>query len=152
MQQGASNLDPGGGDTDLFLAIAESSMEGDGWNLYNSFFYRYTDPGSDGIRADDFGFVVQGGAWVAKHVEVYSRFDMTIPDSDRPTEGDEFKTVTTGVSFYPFPHTDNIKFSTEFLYMFDAEANSIVEPNQFSSVRAADDDQYVIRAQAHIRW
>ena len=86
MQQGASNLDPGGGDTDLFLAIAESSMEGDGWNLYNSFFYRYTDPGSDGIRADDFGFVVQGGAWVAKHVEVYSRllhdkFELAYPIS-----------------------------------------------------------------------
>jgi hypothetical protein len=152
VQQGASNLDPSGDDSDLFLAIAESSMEGDGWNLYNSFFYRYTDPSSDGKRADDFGFVVQGGAWVAKHVEVYSRFDMTIPDSDRPTQDDNFKTVTTGVSFYPFPHTDNIKFSTEFLYMFDAESKSIVEPNQFSSVRAADGDQYVIRAQAHIRW
>lgn len=139
--------------SDLFLGIVESSMEGDGWNLYGAGYYRYTDPSSDGIKADDFGFVLQGGTWVAKHVEVYSRFDMTIPDNDRPTENENFKTLTTGASFYPIPRTDNIKFSTEFLYMFDSEADSIVEPNTFSSVRESPDgDQWVIRAQATIRW
>ena len=93
--------------SDLFMGIVESTMEGDGWNLYGAGYYRYTDPSSDGIKADDYGFVLQGGAWVAKHVEVYSRFDMTIPDNDRPTENENFKTLTTGGSFYPIPHTDN---------------------------------------------
>jgi hypothetical protein len=97
--------------------------------------------------------VVQGGAWVAKHFEVYSRFDMTIPDRDRPTEDGDFKTITAGINFYPIPRTDNIKFLFEGLYMFDDEAGSIVEPNTFSSVRASPDgDQWVLRAQAQIRW
>lgn len=139
--------------SDLFLGIVESSMEGDGWNLYGAGYYRYTDQSGDGIKADDFGFVLQGGTWVAKHVEVYSRFDMTIPDNDRPTENENFKTLTTGASFYPIPRTDNIKLSTEFLYMFDSEADSIVESNTFSSVRESPDgDQWVIRVQTTIRW
>ncbi len=153
VQQGSTNIDPAGGDSDLFLAIAESSLEGDGWNLYGEFFYRHTDPSSDGISADDIGFVLQGGTWVAKHIEVYSRFDMTFPDSDRPIENDEFKTLTFGAAYYPIPSSDNVKFSTELLYMFDAEADSIVDPNVFSGVRASPaGDQIVIRAQAHIRW
>jgi hypothetical protein len=155
VQEGTSHSDDpaGGGSDDLFLGIVESSMEGNGWNAYASGYYRSTDPADGGMSVDDIGFVIQGGAWVAEHFEVYSRFDMTIPDDDRPTEGDEFRTITTGVNFYPHPHTDNIKIGAEVLYMFDAEADSIVEPNPFSSVRASPDgDQWVFRTQAQIRW
>ena len=78
---------------------------------------------------------------------------MTIPDSDRPTKGDEFKTITAGVNFYPIPRSDKIKVGLEGLYFLDAEASSIVDPNVFSSVRASPaGDQWVIRTQAHIRW
>jgi len=137
---------------DLILGMVESSMEGSGWNLYASGYYRYTDLKSDG-GVDDFGFVLLGGVWVAKHFETYSRFDMTIPDSGRSTEEDEFKTLTAGVNFYPLPHTDNIKIGSEILYMFDAEADSIVEPNKFSSVRSSPDgDQLVFRTQAVLQW
>ena len=67
--------------------------------------------------------------------------------------GDEFKTLTAGVSYYPVASSDNLKFSTELLYMFDPEASSIVEPNVFSGVRASPaGDQVVARAQFHIRW
>jgi hypothetical protein len=153
VQEGDTH-DPGGtGSDDLYLGVVESSMEGDGWNLYGSGYYRYTDLGSGEIIVNDYGFVVLGGAWVSKHFELYSRFDMTIPDSDRPTEGDEFKTATAGINFYPIPHTDNIKLSLEGLYMFDAEADSIVAPNVFSSVRGSPaGDQVVIRNQALIIW
>jgi hypothetical protein len=89
----------------------------------------------------------------AERFELYSRFDMTIPDKDRPTEGKDFKTITAGVGFYPIPHTDNIKLSLEGVYFFDAEADSIVRPNTFTSVRASPaGDQFAIRAQAHLRW
>jgi hypothetical protein len=156
VQEGTSHSgDPaGGGSDDLFLGIVESSMEGDGWNVYGSGYYRHTNPNAGGMSSvDDVGFVIQGGAWVADHFEVYTRFDMTIPDDDRPTQGDEFKTITTGFNFYPIPHTDNIKIGTEVMYMFDAEADSIVEPNTFSSVRASPDGgQWVIRTQAQILW
>ncbi len=152
-QQGATNIDPAGRGSDLFLAIFESSMEGSGWNTYGAFYYRYTDPGSEGIRANDFGFVLQAGGWVAEHVELYSRFDMTIPDKDRLTQGDDFRTLTTGVAYYPIASSDNLKFSTELSYMFDAEASSLVEPNVFTGVLASPaGDQVVLRAQFHIRW
>jgi hypothetical protein len=153
VQEGDSHGSSGTGSDDLFLAMVESSMEGDGWNFYASGYYRYTDPRSDEMSVDDFGFVFLGGTWIAKHFEAYSRFDMTIPDSDRLTEGDEFKTLTAGLNFYPHPHTDNIKLNFEGLYMFDAEADSIVKPNVFSSVRASPaGDQVVFRTSAVMRW
>jgi hypothetical protein len=153
VQDGATNLDPLGRESDMFLAIGESSFEGDGWNLYASGYYQRTDPSTDGIRATDLGFVLQGGVWVAEHVELYGRYDITIPDDDRPTEGEEFRTLTAGAGYYPFPDTDNIKISTELLYMFDAEANSIVAPSLLSSVRASPDgDQWGVRVQIHLRW
>ncbi len=105
------------------------------------------------MSVDDLGFVLLGGAWVAKHFEVYSRFDMTIPDSERLTLGDEFKTLTAGANYYPIPHTDNIRINAEVLYMFDGETGSIVEPNVFSSVRGSPaGDQVVFRTSAVVRW
>jgi len=154
VQKGESNLDPNNGSSDdLFLGIIESSIEGDGWNLYTSAYYRRTEPINMNERFDDTGFVLQGGVWVATHFEVYSRFDITIPDDDRPKESDHFRTFTVGSNYYPVPHTDNFKLGLETLYMFDAEASSIVEPNINSSVRASPaGDQWVIRLQATIRW
>jgi hypothetical protein len=153
VQAGDSHDSDTDGSSDLFLGVVESSMEGDGWNIYGSGYYRHTDTTSDGISADDFGFVMLGGVWVSKHFEVYSRFDMTIPDSDRENEGEDFKTITAGLNFYPIPDTDNIKLSLEGVYFFDAEADSIVQPNTFTSVRASPaGDQWAIRTQAHIRW
>jgi len=150
------------GSDNLYLGIVESSMEGDGWNFYSSGYYRHTDMRDTGMSVADLGFVLQGAAWVpkslageliAKHFEVSSRFDMTIPDKDRPTQGKVFKTFTTGINFYPIPRTDNIRLSTDFVYMFDAEARSIVMPNTFDSVQASPaGDQFVIRSQAHLRW
>jgi hypothetical protein len=153
VQEGDSHDSNTSGSDDLFLGMVESSLEGDGWNFYTSGYYRYTDPDSGGSSVDDFGFVLLGGVWVAKHFEMYSRFDMTIPDSDRLTDGDEFKTLTAGLNFYPFPHTDNIRINFEGLYMFDPEADSIVAPNVFSSVRASPaGDQAVFRTSAVMRW
>ncbi len=153
VQKGDSHSPGGTGSDDLVLGVVESSMEGDGWILYASGYYRYTDLESEGISVDDVGFVLLGGVWVSKRFELYSRFDMTIPDSDRQTEGDEFKTFTSGVNFYPLPHTDNIRLNFEALYMFDAEADSIVQPNVFSSVRDSPaGDQMVFRTSAVMRW
>jgi hypothetical protein len=139
---------------DVFLLMLESSMEGNGWNFYASGYYRETDgPSTAGIKYKDLGFVLQGGAWVSKHFEWYSRYDKVISDNDRPVENEDFRTLSTGINYYPFPHTDNIRFGLEGVYMFDAEAYSIVEPNVFNSIQASPKgDQWVIRAQGHYRW
>ena len=121
--------------------------------MYAEGLYRYTDPTRVGESVEDIGFVIQGGAWVARHFEVYSRCDMTIPDRDRPIENDDFRTISTGLNFYPIPRTDSLKWGAEVLYMFDAESDSIVEPNTFSSVRASPDGgQWVVRTQAQVHW
>jgi hypothetical protein len=142
------------GSDDVFLLMLESSMEGNGWNFYASGYYRETDgPSTAGIKYKDLGFVLQGGAWVSKHFEWYSRYDKVISDNDRPVENEDFRTLSTGINYYPFPHTDNIRFGLEGVYMFDAEAYSIVEPNVFNSIQASPKgDQWVIRAQGHYRW
>jgi len=155
LQEGDDNLEPNGdGSDDLSLGILESSMEGDGWNLYVAGYYRDTEgPTTSEISYKDMGFVLQGGAWVSTHFEAYSRFDITLPDDDRPTENEDFRTLTGGFAFYPYPYTNNFKINTEVLYMFDAEAESIVGPNVNSSVRASpEDDQWVFRTQASLRW
>lgn len=155
LQEGDTNLEPsGGGSDDVFLGIVESSLEGDGWNLYTAGYYRDTDgPSTSQVSYKDTGFVIEAGKWVSKHFEAYSRYDITMPDSDRPVENEDFSTLTGGLSFYPFPHTNNFKINTELLYMFDAESESIVEPNVNSSVRASPaGDQWVFRTQASIRW
>jgi hypothetical protein len=142
------------GSDDVFLLMLESSMEGDGWNFYASGYYRETDgPSTGGFNVKDLGFVLQGGAWITEHFEWYSRYDQVIPDNDRPAENEDFRTFSTGINWYPLPHTDNIRFGVEGVYMFDAEADSIVEPNTFNSIQASPKgDQWVIRAQGHYRW
>ncbi len=142
------------GSDDVFLLMLESSMEGNGWNFYASGYYRETDgPSTAGIKYKDLGYVLQGGVWVSKHFEWYSRYDQVIPDNDRLVENEDFKTFSTGINWYPFPHSDNIRFGVEGIYMFDAEADSIVEPNTFNSIQASPEgDQWVIRGQGHFRW
>jgi hypothetical protein len=153
VQEGDSHDSVTDSSRDMFLGMLESSMEGDGWNIYTSAYYRITDLEVDDIDAVDLGFVLLAGAWVAKKVELYSRFDITIPDSDRLTEDEEFKTLTAGANYYPFPHTDNIKLFAETQYMFDSEADSIVEPNIFTSVRDSPaGDQIIFRTGLSLRW
>ena len=153
VQEGDTHSPGGDGSDDVVLGVIESSMEGDGWNFYSAGYYRYTDPNTDEMSVSDFGFVLQGGVWVAKHFEFYSRFDMTIPDNDRPVENENFRTLTAGLTYYPIPHTDNIKVMAETQYFFDPEAYSIVEPNIFTGVRASSaGDQVVFRIQTSLRW
>ena len=138
---------------DIYLGILESSFEGDGWNIYTSGYYRDTDEDFDDVGGQDLGFVFQGGMWTGRHTEIYTRYDITRPDSDRPEEGDSFRTITAGLNYYPKPHTDSIKFQGELLYMLDPEAESLVQPDTLTSVRASPDGgQFVIRTQAQLRW
>jgi hypothetical protein len=147
---GDSDVD---GSDDVFLAMVESSMEGNGWNLYSSGYYRETDGPSTGFNAKDMGFVLQGGAWFTTHAEWYARFDIVMPDNDRLIENEDFRTWSTGINYYPLAHTDNIKLGAEVIYMPDAEAESIVQPNTFNSIQASPEgDQWVFRTQAHLRW
>ena len=138
---------------DIYLGILESSFEGDGWNIYTSGYYRDSDEDFDDVGGKDLGFVFQGGMWTGRHTEIYTRYDITRPDSDRPQEGDAFRTITAGPYYYPKPRTDSIKFQGEVLYMLDPEAESLVEPDALTSVRASPDDgQFVFRTQAQLRW
>jgi hypothetical protein len=141
------------GGPDIYLGIVQSSLEGDGWNLYTAGYYRDTDEEFDEVGGKDLGLVVQGGFWTSKRTEVYGRYDLTRPDSDRPVEGDSFRTITAGLNFYLKPHSDSIKLQGELMYMMDPESESLVQPDTLTSVRASPDGgQFVFRTQAQLRW
>ena len=98
---------------DIYLGILESSFEGDGWNIYTSGSYRDAKEDFDDVGGEDLGFLFQGGMRTGHHTEIYTRYDITRPDSDRPAKGDAFSTMTVGLNYYPKPHTDSIKFRGE---------------------------------------
>ncbi len=133
--------------TDLLLAVAELSFEGNGWNAYAQFQYAYDNVESPNFGSD-IGFVVQGGYYIADPIEIYGRFDMVIPDNDRAVENDVFQTLTAGFNYYVFPGSNALKFSTDLTYFFNAESTSIVSPNTNTSVLAsAEDNQFAVRVQ-----
>lgn len=134
-------------EADLLMAVAELSFEGNGWNAYAAVNYAYNDIRTTSFGSD-LGFVLQGGAFVSENVELYGRFDMVIPNGDRPVENDVFRTWTCGFNYFPISGTLAAKFSADLTYFFDAEATSIVGPSTNTSVLAsADGDQFAIRVQ-----
>lgn len=100
------------------------SVEGDGWNLFGAFVGQHSDndlPGAAGVDADDFGFVVQGGFYVADDWEIFARYDLIIPDDDRASN-DNFNTITAGVNYYIHGHA--AKFTLDVAYYIDETTSS----------------------------
>lgn len=135
--------------TSLLGGIVELSLEGDGWTLFGAgHAFRNTFLSPDGRGLYDYGLVVQGGVYLAERIEPFVRFDAVFPDSDRVSRNQEFKTLTAGFNYYPFPGSNAAKFSFDIMYMFDDEAGSLVNPSSNAGVLASNsDDQLTIRAQ-----
>jgi hypothetical protein len=150
-ENGAEVSGPGE-DLSLFLGVVELSLEGDGWNAFTALHYARND--FEGDDLDDFGFVVQGGAFVTEHTELFGRFDAIFNDDDRAAGGDgDFKTLTAGLNHYPFPGTTAVKLSFDVQWFLDPESDSLVNPSDNLGIRtSAEEDQFAVRAQVSVRF
>jgi len=134
--------------TELFAYTADAQYAGDGWNAFASFVGLSTDV--DGVGDfDDFGWLVQGGVFVAEDWELFGRFDMIIADSSRAND-DDFSTFTFGANHYI--HGQAAKFTVDVsYYLDDTDGNDLVSGiapnNSLGLLPSGEEDQFVLRAQ-----
>jgi len=76
----------------------------------------------------NYGLLLQGGYFVAEHVQVYGQYNFISP-GDQPGDLESFNSITAGVSYFPFLWTNRWKFSAEVGHLFDALNDTIVEPS-----------------------
>jgi hypothetical protein len=146
-QSGGDTL--GTSDTTLWILTGDVSLEGNGWNAYAAGIYNNFEP-DGGDSTNNLGFVVQGGVFVAPQLEIFGRFDMTIPDDDSDLGGgdDEFSTITAGINYYVVPESHAAKFTAGFIYFLD-EANASIVPTstQIPLISSDEDGQFSVVGQ-----
>ncbi|MBL9032910.1 MAG: hypothetical protein JNM80_14535 [Phycisphaerae bacterium] len=153
---GAAHWQSGGetfatGDMDIFLGTIDVCVEGSGWNAFAAGIYRMIDP-SVGNSLDDFGFVLQGGIFVADQWELFGRYDISIPDdNDRPGDFSAFSTVTFGVNHYISPESQSAKLTLDILYSPDKQSESITPSSTITGILAdSEGDQFNFRVQMQL--
>ncbi|MFA6046503.1 MAG: hypothetical protein WC718_16080, partial [Phycisphaerales bacterium] len=121
-----------GGDTtgtanvDFFQGVVDTQIEGDGWNVYAAGIWRNTHQPGVG-STNDFGAIVQGGAFVSEQTELFARWDAIFPDS---AHGDPFHTATFGVNYYLSPESHAVKLTFDLGYFFNSTtATTLAAPN-----------------------
>lgn len=149
-QSGGSTFGPNAGstsDTDLLLLTVDASAEGNGWNFFGAFAYRSLDPAA-GSRLDDYGFLLQGGVFLAPQWELFGRFDMVFPD-DNYTADNEFTTIAIGVNHYITPESHAAKLTIDWQYFFDQASDSALAVTSSTGglLGSADDGEWNLRAQ-----
>ncbi|MEN0020589.1 MAG: porin, partial [Planctomycetota bacterium] len=116
-------------DFGLLLYTVDAQIEGPGWNLFGAFIGRYIDfDGVTGVggeeEANDFGFVVQGGFFVADQVELFARYDGVFPDDDFYAADEDFQTLTFGGNYYITSNSHAAKFTTDVQIFLDETTDS----------------------------
>ncbi len=139
-------------DTDMLLVTAGLSWVADGWNAHAESVWRNTDAGP-GADFDDYGFLLQGGLFVADQAELFARYDFVSPDSDRGPGVDDFATLTAGFNYYIIPESHAVKLTLAVLYYFDAVDNTggVVTPSDGLNLLAdTEDGQFGITTQLQL--
>jgi hypothetical protein len=137
-------------DRDLIQYTADVSLKGSGWNAFAAFIGRRTE--LPDANFDDLGFIVQAGIFLTEQTELFGRYDIVMPDDDRPA-GEDFATITAGLNYYIVPRSHALKLTGDVMYFLDrqSEAASLVAPNTGQGLLASDDrGQFVIRMQMQL--
>lgn len=134
--------------TDVFAYTFDAMLAEDGWNLFAQFLGFHTDP-DVGTETHDLALVLQGGVFVSDDWELFGRYDVIMPDSDRPGD-DNFNTLTAGANYYI--HGQAAKFTIDVSwYLDDVAGNDLVAgiaPNSgLALMPSTEEDQVAIRAQ-----
>lgn len=153
-QESANTNAPTDVDTDTAQITVDVSLEGDSWNVFGAFIYRYNDYtalGTGSSDQSDYGFVVQGGWRFAENTELYARWDSVIADEDNPAfaESDTFNFLTFGVNQYYAGHA--AKATLDVLWALDATGGTGGDISDALSGTGltgdTEDNEFVIRAQ-----
>src|SRR5690606_21265323 len=88
---------------DIFAYTIDASWESDGWNLYGAFIGNSVNGDAGVGDSDNWGFLLQGGVFVADDWELFARYDFLAGDDDVFAE-DEFSEITFGVNYYIHKH------------------------------------------------
>ncbi len=93
--------DGSGGQQELLAWTADSLVKGDGWNVLVSGvgFHVRDEAGVGGADFDDFGIMAQGAVFITDDVDLFARYDLILPDSERAADSD-FNVVTAGFNWY----------------------------------------------------
>ena len=148
----------GTNDVDVAQYTADLSIKGDGWNVFLAFVGRNTDSAAAARSFDDFGLVAQGGLFVSEEAELFLRYDHVFVDDDRATSpgvgGEDFASITAGVTYYFSPRSHAFKVQAEVVYFPDsqADAGTLVRPSSSTSVLASGEAQGLFRVQTQIVW
>lgn len=137
----------GTNDVDIFEYTADASFEGSGWNAYAAFIGRHRD--ETAAEYDDFGVIVQGGVFVADQVELFARYDVVIPDDERPGDPDPFNTISVGGSYYLSPKSHAAQIRLQLSWFIDPQSVSIVSTSTSTGVLADTEGDQVT---AMIEW
>lgn len=147
---------------DLFYASADIQAVGPGWNVLGQMAFIHSEYGEGfglqtGQSYDDVGFTLQGGVYASPHIQLFLRYDQSIPDG-KPrdpnldsysggTGTEDFRTLTGGFSYYLIPGNTLGRLTADIQYMFDSQATSLVAPVFNSGVFQSTGRQWTFRLQ-----
>jgi hypothetical protein len=126
---------------------ADVSVEGNGWNVFAAAMWNNTEP-DVGDDLNTYGFIVQGGVFLAPQWEIIAGFDMLLPDDDAGANDDEFSTIRVGFNYYVVPESHAVKATVDFSYFLDDPSASIAPANTLTGLLpSGEDGQWNLRGQ-----
>ena len=139
-------------DTDTLQATVDASLEGDSWNIFGAFIYRWQEQsalGAGDTDLSDMGFVLQGGWRFAENTELFARYESLLADNDRFTASeDTFNFLTVGINEYYAGHA--AKATIDVVYSFEETTNlqgTGLQGTANGLLGDVEEGEFVIRAQ-----
>lgn len=139
-------------DSSVLGYTADLSLKGAGWNAYLAGIGRHTTDDVVGQTFDDFGLLASTGVFVTDEVELFARYSGVWADDDR-ANSDAWNEYTIGFNNYFIPESHAAKFSVDFTWMPNEQADSsaLIKPSPTGTgLLASEGDQFMIRVQMQI--
>jgi len=137
----------GTANTQRWDLTADAQAEGNGWNVYLAAMARDIDP-SSGMDFLDYGFIIQGGIFVAPQFELIGGYDIIIPDSDRTSSDSDFSTIRVGFNYYVIPDSHALKATVDLSYFLDKQSDGLAPVSTATGLLGSSkDSQWNLRGQ-----
>ncbi len=108
-------------DVDFYGFTGDVMLKGNGWNAFAAVVGRTSQISSGDVS--DYGLLLQIGAFVAEQHELFARYALIVPDTDRSTD-DAFHEVIFGHNYYISPKSHVAKLTTEVVWFPGDQAGS----------------------------